>query len=179
VTGPVHAEKSTKAVQIARRYDRLHAKVVLVRPKRSVRKHERPGFLVTKSGLEYPSTEVDSTAGIAPAAYGADVVWIDEPALFPDEERLYDVVNSLRRTTPFLVSGLSATSEGEPFGTSMPRLMAVADKVILLKADCDFCGRFNIATRSICLQEKDGQVLVGGTDVYKAACSKCWSRRST
>lgn len=180
VTGPVHAEKSTKAVQIARRYVRLSMNVVLIRPKCSIRRHERPGYLVTKCGLEYPSTDVDTTAGIVPAARGdADVVWIDEPALFPDEERLFDVVMNLRHDVPVLVSGLSASSEVEPFGMSMPRLMAVADKVILLRADCDFCGRYNTATRSVCLRPKEGQVLVGGADIYKAACPKCWSDRST
>jgi thymidine kinase len=154
--------------------------VVLVRPRQSVRKYERPGFLVTKNGLEYPSIEVESTAGVLPAARSgsADVVWIDEPALFSDETNLYDVVTDLRTDVPVMVSGLAATSEMEPFGTAMPRLMAVADRVICLRADCDFCGKYNVATRSVCTKPKEGQVLVGGADVYKAACPRCWTKRA-
>jgi len=156
---------------------RLAYNVSLIRPRCSIRAHERPGFLVTKSGLEFPSTDVDSTAEIEPAALGqeAGVVWIDEPALFSDEENLYSVVTSLRARVPVIVSGLSATSEMEPFGKSMPRLLAVADRVILLRADCDMCGAFDAATRSLCLKTKEGQVLVGGSDVYKAACPNCWA----
>lgn len=181
VVGPMHADKSTKAHGIASRHQRLHHTVVLLRPTRSVRAHERPGVLVTKNGREFPSTEVETTAGIIPVLRGqkARLVWIDEPALFPDEENLYDVVVELRHETALLVSGLSATSELEPFGVSMPRLLAVADRIIMLRADCDKCLTFGVATRSFCLNHKETQVLVGGVNVYQALCSACWTVATT
>jgi len=180
VTGPVHAEKSTKACQIARRFTRLAFNVMLVRPRCSIRAHERPGRLVTKNGLEFPSVDVDMVDEIEPAAEAqeASVVWVDEPALFPDEPYLFTVIQRLRQRLPMIVSGLSATSEIQPFGQSMPRLLAVADRVIVLRADCDFCGHFDSATRSMCLVPKDGQVLVGGAETYKAACQDCWEMQT-
>lgn len=181
IVGPVHSEKSTHAVRIALRQKRLRKRVVLIRPTRSVRKHERSGFLVTKNGLEYPSHEVETSRGIEPVAVSqrADIVWIDEPMLFPDEPSVFPVVQNIRRRMNVLVSGLVATSELEPFGTTMPSLLAVADAIVRLRADCDLCGRYNAATRSLCLRPKQGQVLVGGEEVYRAACSKCWTRHSS
>lgn len=177
ITGPVHAEKSTRAVQIARRKRRLGKRVVLVRPTRSVRKHERTGFLVTKNGLEFPSTEVESSRGIEPAVITqrAEIVWLDEPMLFPDEVEVFDVVQRMRESVSVLVSGLVTTSEMEPFGTTMPRLLAVADRIVTLRADCDICGRYNAATRSFCKRTKHGQVLVGGEEIYQAVCPRCWN----
>lgn len=177
ITGPVHAEKSTHALRIARRYARLGSSVILVRPVCAVRAHERAGTLVTKNGADFPSVEVETTAGVSPAARGHDVVWIDEPALFPDQENLYGVVQALRERAVVLVSGLAATSELEPFGAAMPALLAVADQIRVLKADCDYCGRYGTATRSVCSRPKVGQVLVGGEETYKAACPACWSRQ--
>jgi thymidine kinase len=177
ITGPVHSEKSTTALRIANRYCRLGQAVVLIRPKCAVRAHEVPGQLKTKNGLSFPSIDVETTAGVVPAACGYDVVWIDEPALFPDEPALYQAVQSIRRKSVVIVSGLSATSELDPFGTSMPALLAVADKIRILRADCDFCGRYGAATRSLCVRPKSGQVLVGGEESYRAACPRCWSDR--
>lgn len=174
--GPVHSEKSTRAAHAASRLQRLGFRVVLVRPLRSVREHERlqPGRLVTKNGYSFPSTDLETAAEITNAASGYDVVWIDEPMLFPDEELIFDAVQRLRRDSTVIVSGLAATSELEVFGTSMPRLLAVADEVTSCKADCDKCGAFGTATRSICLKRKDGLVLVGGEETYQATCPACW-----
>jgi len=175
-TGPVHAEKSTRAAQAVSRLQRLGFVVTLVRPARSVRAHERaqPGKLVTKNGVSFPSTELETAAEIVEAASGFDVVWIDEPMLFPDEAAVFEAVQRLRRDSTVIISGLASTSELEPFGTSMPKLIAVADEVTFCKADCDRCGSFGTATRSICLRPKAGQVLVGGEETYEAACPSCW-----
>lgn len=180
IVGPVHSEKSTHAIRIALRHRRLRKRVVLIRPTKSVRAHERPGFLVTKNGLDYPSHEVETSRGIEPVAVAqrANIVWIDEPMLFPDEPNVFHVLQQVRRSMGVLVSGLVSTSELEPFGTSMPSLLAVADSIIRLRADCDLCGRYNAATRSLCLRPKSGQVLVGGEEVYRAACPKCWTRHT-
>lgn len=176
-TGPVSGGKSTRAAASAGRLQRLGFHVVLLRPTRSVRAHERPGLLVTKTGTSFPSVEIDTAAEIVDRAHGYDAVWIDEPMLFPDEPLVFDAIQAIRREATVIVSGLSATSELEPFGESMPKLLAVADEVTVLKGDCDACGAFGTATRSVCLKPKTGQVLVGGSDIYEAYCPACWRSR--
>jgi thymidine kinase len=146
---------------------------VVVRPTKSIRAHETRGLLVAKSGLRFPARECDRAAELLDI--DGDVVWIDEPMLFDDEPDVFDVVQAIRTYAAVILSGLGATSELEPFGTSMPKLIAVADEVVQCVADCDDCHRLKTATRSVCLRPKVGAVLVGGVETYKAVCPTCWS----
>jgi len=174
------AAKTTSALQVARRYARQGLKVILVRPFNSKRSHEKKdGFLSTKDGESFPSEDLTRAAFISDAAEGADVVWIDEPAIFPDEDLLPAIVAKLRKTAIILVSGLAATSELEAFGKAMSQLLAVADDVHWASADCDICGEHGAATRSLYIGEapKEGQVRVGGAESYVPACPDCWSKR--
>jgi len=154
--------------------------LVLIRPRCSVRDHERvsPGFVVTKGGGEkWPSLEVESALDIEQAAEGATVVWLDEPFMFQDQKKLYAVVKRLRRRAHVLISTITATSEMEPISPSVSALMAVADEVHLCRADCDDCQRLSVATRSWHLDgPKKEKVKVGGEDAYEPKCPSCWER---
>lgn len=170
------AAKTTGALQAARRYRRQGASVLLIRPKKSIRSHEtEDGRLTTKGGETWPSQEYDS-AGRIPCHVDADVVWIDEPSLFENDYELPPIVSELRQNSIVLISGLAATSELEPFGDAMPLLLSVADEVIWLRADCDLCRTHGAATRSLFIGEwKEGQVHVGGKEVYRPVCPACWT----
>lgn len=177
--GPMCAGKTTEALQVARRYARQNLKVVLIRPASSRRCHERnPRALSTKAGEEFPSIDLTNVDDIAIACDSADVVWIDEPSLFQNEERLADIVAEIRKNSIVLVSGLGATSELEPFGTSMPKLLATADEVTWSRADCDLCGTHGTATRSLYIgaAPKVEQVRIGGEESYVPACPDCWTQ---
>ena len=173
--------KTTGALQAARRYGRHGSRVILVRPTRSRRAHEgEDGFLRTKDGTAFRAVDVSSANQIAEHCRGHDVVWIDEPTIFQDEADLAGVVADLRMDSIILISGLGATSELEPFGTSMPKLLAVADEVTWQTADCDICRSFGTATRSLFIgSKKAGQVHVGGAENYRPACPACWTKIMT
>lgn len=157
-------------------------KVVLVRPARSKREHEdTEGHLKTKAGETFPSIDVRFAAALPIVCNGQDVVWIDEPSIFEDEQELPGVVAQLRKSSIVLVSGLGATSELEPFGKGMPELMAVADEINWALADCDVCGGHAIASRTLYIGAgpKECQVRVGGAESYVPACAPCWTRLMT
>ena len=178
-TGPVHSGKSTQALIRAERYLRLGHDVQLVRPRVSVRPElgDTPGMLKTKTGHKYPSIEIDTPEEIEEATEGATVVWVDEAMLFGDgDSRVANVIARVRQRAVVLITGLCATSELRIFGEAMPTLMAMADEVRWCKADCDFCNSLGLATRSFCMVPKKADVLVGGENVYKAACPRCWTR---
>lgn len=177
--GPMYAAKTTGALQVARRYARQGMKVVLVRPTSSKRDHEiHPDTLTTRNGEEFPSYDAHFAVNLRLQVKEADVVWIDEPTLWSDEHHLASEVAAIRQHAIVLVSGLGATSELDPFGKSMPQLLATADQVNWMSADCDACGGHGTATRSLYIGEapKDSQVRVGGTDLYRPACPECWTR---
>lgn len=174
--GPVSSLKTTKAVMHAKRAERMGEKIALFRPTCSVRQHERQGLLVARSGLSWPSIEIDRVEQLidkVPA--GSSTIWIDEPMLFPDEHRVYEIVQKLRRNVTVMVSGCPATSELEPFGSSFPKILAVADDVEWCKADCDFTNTQGTASRSVCLKPKKGPKLVGGEETYKPATPEAWT----
>lgn len=177
--GPMCGEKTTSALRAATRYARHGLDVVLVRPGRSKRSHETVvGHLSTKNGEMFPSIDVDTVSemNLLLNSMSFNILWIDEPTLFTDEESLYETVKERRKFTDILVSGLGATSELEPFGKSMPRLLAVADEVNWLMADCDICKTHGTATRTLYLNgTKTSQVLVGGDETYRPACPSCWT----
>lgn len=176
--GPVASEKTTRALRHARRVDRKIRLPYVIRPTKSVRAHERnfPGYLVTKGGEQYPSLEVESARDLVSACRGFKAVWIDEPMLFEHEPEVFEAVIYIRQHALVLLSGCAATSELEPFGSSLPRLMAVADHVEFCKADCDECGVMGAGTRSrFKLGQKSG-VVVGGEESYEPRCPACWTK---
>jgi thymidine kinase len=120
---------------------------------------------------------VASAIDIPELVEGADVVWFDEPNHFSDEYRLIGIVPELRKDSIILVSGLGATSELEPFGTSMAFFLATADHVHWLTADCDACGDHGVATRSLYIgsSPKSDKVKVGGAESYRPVCPDCWA----
>jgi len=183
--GPTSSSKSTGALGMAYRFREQGRKVILIRPERSVRAYEALGDFRTKDGVSWPSHDVETHEQLQIVANetNPDVIWIDEPALFQDEQVsdtppwLFSTVCDLRRYYTILISGIGATSELEVFGKSLPLLMAIADEVIQCKGDCPWCDRMNVATRTVYLgdEEKTTQDKVGGADMYQPACAECWS----
>jgi len=190
--GPTHAEKSTGAIQAAGRLKRLGKRVVLIRPTQSIRpldpkdpdptEGDRPGALVTKRDEEWPSIDLESAADIVAAfeASGGDVLWLDEPGLWPDDHLAIPAVRQIRQRADVIVSTIVTDSEGEPFRTAPPWLWAAADVPSWRKADCDACASFGTATRSVYIGDapKVGQVKVGGVSDYAAFCPNCDIRRA-
>lgn len=168
--------KTTGALHAARRYERLGYKVVLIRPVVSIRSHEQQGVLVTKNGEKFPALECDAAFGVEILAKGADVVWIDEPFLFRDEASLFQVIEDIRQKSIVLISAIGCDCDQKPFGTTMPKLLSVADQINWCSADCDCCGEMNTGTRHVILVSYvPGQPCPGGEESYVAACPECWT----
>lgn len=177
-TGPMGSAKTTGALHVARRYERLKYKVILVRPTISIRTHEEHGVLVTKNGERYPAYECDEASGIVSIyhEHRPDVLWIDEPFLFRNEKLLFDYIVYIRRTSIILVSAIGCNSEQEPFGETTPKLIASADEINWCKADCDSCGGINQASRhTILVKNTPGEPCPGGVESYAATCVSCWN----
>lgn len=179
--GPMCAAKTTGALHASRRYARHGLKVILIRPAKSRRPHEPSSQrLSTQNGETFPCFNMDHAEDIYKVVDGVDVVWIDEPNHFDDEQKLVEIIPVIRKNSIILISGLGATSELEAFGHSMPYLLAVADHVHWLKADCDACGTHNTATRSLYVgtTPKNSKVKVGGAESYRPVCPECWTTLS-
>lgn len=178
--GPVASEKTTRALYAAKRYVRTGHDLVLVRPQRSRRSHEtEDGYLYTKAGERWPCIDVVKAAEVLEAAAGADVVWLDEPFMLVEDPggELFKVVTEIQSFATVLVSTITATSERQPINRSVSDLVAVSDKVFDCYGDCDCCGQFNEATRSLHLAGfKAEAIKVGGEESYEPRCPTCWNK---
>lgn len=105
---------------------------------------------------------------------GIDALFIDEAQFFPNIGNAIDAY--LEMGIDVVAVGLDMDSNGKPFG-SMPVLLAKANRVVKLSANCSVCG--DTATRTY---RKPGvakdQVLIGGAETYEPRCLEHWSPRN-
>ena len=172
VCGPVRAEKSTTLYRLVSRALRSKKRVDVCVPKMDTRIN---GQVITHNGLSL------ATLGVIPRAVDTsremfegipdplpDLLVIEEGQFFDIDLPLW--LEKIPESVYVVVAGLDLTSEGYPFGP-MGHLLCLADKAEKLTAIC-VCGAE--ATRSACMVEKNGDVLVGGGEAYVPMCQKCW-----
>lgn len=98
------------------------------------------------------------------------VVGIDEAQFFGEE--IVSVSEKLaNRRLRVILAGLDQDYLGQPFGF-LPKLLAIADDVLKLKAVCIVCGRE--ASKSQRLTQETEQVVVGAVEHYEARCRLCF-----
>lgn len=103
--------------------------------------------------------------------YLCNLFFIDEfQFLSGNVETILKISSSNKK---FIISGLSLTSENEPFGL-MGNILCCADKVIVKQGICEECGKPSKFTYYN--GKKTSQILVGD-NVYKSLCYKCYYKR--
>ena len=101
------------------------------------------------------------------------IIFLDEAQFFGEE--IVEVVNTwLNQNKNIIVSGLVSDSNGNPFG-HMAKLLHMADDIDYLKAYCSECqkeGIYNRCSFTSCILNFEGQVGVGGKNIYYPSCRK-------
>ena len=98
------------------------------------------------------------------------VVGIDEAQFFGPE--ISEICNKVaNRGLRVIAAGLDQDYLGNAFGP-MPKLLAIADTVLKLKAVCMVCG--GEASKSQRLTRESTQVVVGAGEHYEARCRACF-----
>lgn len=167
ITGPMFAGKTQALLSKVRSASSQGLRVGLFKPLTDTR--VVTAEVRTHAGDRMPATwtPTDGSA-IDPTL---DVVAVDEIQFF-DEQVIGLLVELSKTGKQVIAAGLDLTSKGEPFGP-MPELMAVADKVEKLTAQCTKCGE--PGTRSYrCVASAD-TILIGGSDLYEPRCLDCFS----
>lgn len=172
ICGPMFSGKSSAIYRYVARALRAHKNILVVVPKTDTRSS---GQVVTHGGQSLASL------GITPKTVNASYdilreigqnttsVIIDEAQLF--DPLLVDVAMELKtRGLEVVVAGLDTTSEGDTFGP-MGDLLARADRIEKITAICS-CGRD--ATQTLFKGKKTEAIVVGGDELYEAACFGCW-----
>ena len=106
-----------------------------------------------------------------PTITNSKVIGIDEGQFFDD---IVDMVTIwLSEGKKIIVSALDADFRARPFG-KIPELIAIADKVEKKNGICMICRSAPSLFSKLLTPAPIGNVIVGGTNIFKSACRKCF-----
>ena len=175
VCGSMFAGKSEELIRLARRALYARKKVQVFKPILDDRYHA--SMVVTHMGVQHEALPVRSVADLkSKIEPETDLVLIEESQFF--DQSLADLAMNLADEGVSVVCvGLDQDFRREPFGP-MPRLLALADEVVKLRAICMKCG----APASHTYRMVDGRpahrddpiVLIGANERYEARCRRCY-----
>jgi len=174
ICGPMYAGKSTellKSILLART---LYSKAVLV-IKPTFDNRYAASKIVSHDGLSVDAKSISEWDQIAPLATDADMVCIDEIQFFQEPNYTGDIVEEIRQLlitgTDVTVGGLDMDWIGNPFPVTA-RLMAMADEVKKIKANCTQCNE--TASKTHKKTPNSEQIELGSQDLYESRCNKHW-----
>jgi thymidine kinase len=173
IVGPMFAGKSSAILSRVRRARTLGWNVFLVTCAIDTRYDASGARIMTHDKEGCSAIGVRSLEGVRGMAdYRASrLVVIEEAQFFPD---LYDFVLAAveEDKKDVVVVGLDGDSDRKPFGKVLD-LIPLSDKITKLTALCKRCGDGTGAIFSACVRgHKEGQVCVGGEDMYEPMCRK-------
>lgn len=173
IVGPMFAGKSSAILSRVRRARTLDWNVFLVTCSIDTRYDGSGCQIVThdKDGLS--AIGVKSLEGVRGLAdyKSSRLVVLEEGQFFPD---LYAFVKAAveEDKKDVVVVGLDGDSDRKPFGQILD-LIPLCDKITKLTSLCKRCGDGTPAIFSALVKgQKDGQVCVGGADMYEPMCRK-------
>jgi thymidine kinase len=168
ILGPMFSGKST---ELCRRYKRnLVADLRCVLIKFSGDNRYCNSKVMTHDGesLTAIATKRLMDLNLDPADY--DTIFIDEVQFYEDK---YEFCEAMANAGVNIVAcGLLANWERKPF-PGMSQLEAVAFSIETLLAICSFCKKEK-ACFSLRLTSEKGDVVIGGTEKYRAVCRYCY-----
>ena len=126
-------------------------------------------FVMDRDGNKINAINISKIEDIE--KYDADSYFIDEFQFLDGD--LSAIHNLASKGKKFYIAGLNLTAEKKVFG-KMGELIDSSDNVKMFTAKCDYCGKDAMYT--YCSAKKDGDILVGTDDIYKAVCSDCYDR---
>ncbi len=97
---------------------------------------------------------------------------LDEANFFKFESLNKEIQDVLNRGIDVIAVGLIYDAFKQEFGATK-KLLAIADKPIVITAKCYKCG--GIAPHTKRLTQAKDQLVVGGADIYQPSCENCFS----
>lgn len=178
ITGSMFAGKTEELIRLARRALYARRRVQVFKPVVDDRYSETT--VVTHMGAQHEAIPVNSVRDLlAKLDRQAQVVLIEEAQFF-DESLVDFAVSFADQGGDVVLAGLDQDFRREPFGP-MPRLLAVADEVVKLRAICMNCGAPASHTYRVIdgkpAHRDDPIVLIGAGETYEARCRSCFKLR--
>ena len=167
ILGPMFSGKSTRLIEVIRKYTYKAKKTIMIKffgDKRYSEKSE----VVTHDLIKYDSIDCKNLTDSFEIIKNYDVIGIDEGQFFPDLVEVSEKLALLNKIV--IISALNGDFRMEPFPV-ISRIISKADKIKLLKAYCFNCHKD--AKFSVRIVQSNETVLIGAGEAYKPACRKC------
>lgn len=178
ICGSMFAGKTEELIRLARRslYAKKHVQVF----KPAVDDRYDQTMVVTHMGVKHTAAPVASVQELRTKLLPETEVVLIEEAQFFDDSIVSLVVDLGDSGKDVICAGLDQDFRRQPFGP-MPKLLAIADEVVKLRAICLKCG----APASHTYRVIDGKpahwddpiILIGATESYEARCRRCFRLR--
>lgn len=171
VIGPMFSGKSSRILSIVSRYSALNMPILVVKHSADTRystnevaTHDnRRAPCISVSKLESLSREVLRTY---------QVIIVEEAQFFKNLVEFVRFTVDILGKNVFLV-GLDGDFNRKPFGDIL-NCIPMADRVEKLNALCVRCANGKEALFTFRDSNDDKQVVVGGSEVYRALCRECY-----
>ena len=186
IHGVMASSKSLRLLATAHDFDEKNIPILVIKPSADTRDGE--DIIKSRAGLERECVSVDSNINLfelvgkvnrvkmASLQEGIKWVLVDECQFLTEEQvdQLSDIVDFMN--IDVICYGLRTDFKSKLFPASK-RLFELADGIEEIKSTCQ-CGkkasinaRFSPEGNII---TEGSQILVGGDDLYRAICRKCW-----
>jgi thymidine kinase len=178
ICGSMFAGKSEELIRLVRRA--LYAKRKIQVFKHALDERYERTMLATHMGVTHEAVPVKDTKELVVSVNkNTDLIAVEEAQFF--DKGLADAcVAWADEGRDVICAGLDQDFLLEPFGP-MPKLLAVADEVVKLRAICVICGNPASHTQRIVdgrpAAWDDPLILIGATETYEARCRNCYKIR--
>ena len=167
ILGPMFSGKSTRLIELMRKYVYKAKKTIMVKFYADQRYTEK-SEVVTHDLIKYDSINCKILRDSFDTFKNYDVIGIDEGQFFADLVEVCEELAFMGKIV--LIAALNGDFRMEPFPV-IQRIIAKADKIKLLKAYCFNCHKD--AKFSLRIVQSNETVLIGAGEAYKPACREC------
>jgi thymidine kinase len=167
ILGPMFSGKSTRLIELMRKYVYKAKKTIMVKFYADQRYTEK-SEVVTHDLIKYDSINCKILRDSFDTFKNYDVIGIDEGQFFADLVEVCEELALMGKIV--LIAALNGDFRMEPFPV-IQRIIAKADKIKLLKAYCFNCHKD--AKFSLRIVQSNETVLIGAGEAYKPACREC------
>jgi thymidine kinase len=164
VLGPMFSGKSSRLIQIIRKYKILNHSILVIKPEIDKR-YTNNSEIVTHDKISVNCITCNELSDIKDISM-YQVIIIEEGQFFSD---IFEKVVEWCKTTKVYVAGLNGDANQNLFG-NLHKLLPHVNEIIFLKALCKICCDGTPAIFSKKIINNNKQVEVGSCDLYQAVC---------
>ena len=164
ILGPMFSGKSSKLIQIIRKYKILKKSILILKPIIDNRYSDN-SEIITHDKIITKCISIKQLSDIIDVNK-YDIIIIDEGQFFSD---IYEKVSEWCKNKRVYVAGLNGDANQQLFG-NLYKLISLVDNIIFLTALCMKCSNGNPAILSKKNIDNNLLVEVGGPELYDAVC---------